>query len=293
MSNLEEGLPVEVKAEVRKIVYAFRYDLVFIALASLGLFFATFYWHGDIKLYTSAVATLAPLVFAASVLLMLTIVGINPHATIAKKALRGLVFIALASLVLPSVFLKSEYILAPIEYVKKTSTSEVLAKIATDDNFERAKAWSRIITLPKEGKDEVALGLVPMLLGADEKAKHSADVTLKVVLRKHTLTALTGFIPYLKSGLSKQAAGLALNADEALALAFGEHFVQNNIGSILKALSPKKRDLLPKNGLEALFLALATEKTVGPGYLTELSLKGDAQEKPTAQAVVKLAGIKG
>ena len=199
---------------------------------------------------------------------------------------------ALIALVAPAAFLKVETILAPYEWYVGAKPAQVTAWIASDRDWDRLQAWARLVTMPRSDKEEVAKALAPLLLGHDEAARHSALLTLGVPLRQFSLAALTSLRPELEAYLRARAAGTQPSFEAEHAGLFAEAFVRKNVGSIHKALDKDKRALLPDGGLGALFLALATEPTIGPIYLGELERHGDEVEKPLAQSVLHLAAIR-
>jgi len=269
----------------------YQWDLFIVAAAaccaaSLGVFA-----HGLLKPFSAQIAMAAPLVFTIAVLALLTVICTSPRSKLGKWLMRICVDLAVMGLLVPMAFLKIESLVAPYAWYLGAKPDQVVAWIASDQDLPRLAAWSRLLSMPRADKEVVAKALAKMLVGSSDHARRSAELTLNVPLRQFSLTALTVLTADLKTYLAARAQTQAAPSEAQRAGAFAAEFVGKNVGSIHKALDRDKRDLLPAGGLEALFLALATEPTIGPIYLRELALHGDATQKPLAESVLQLAAI--
>ncbi|MBM4250747.1 MAG: hypothetical protein FJ146_02125 [Deltaproteobacteria bacterium] len=273
------------------LIRKYKWDLILIAIFSAIAIALAILAHGQVKWYTGQVAMVSPLIFAALILLGLTLVGVAGSARWFPRVLRVLLTSAAVVLVAPTLFLELEKLVAPIEWGRGTTPAAVVDLIKTDCDSDRIRAWARILTLPKEQKDDVAAALAPVLLGTDAKAQHSAALTLQVSLRKHTLAAMAAMRSDLREYLATVAQHGELSERERRAGSFARDFIGSNLTAVRKALSKNKRKYLPEGGLEALFLALAADPGTGRLYLEELARHGDQTEKPLAETVMRLAAI--
>lgn len=275
-----------------QLIKKYQWDLATLAaLAAVAALLGVFA-HGLLKPYSAQIAMAAPLIFTIAVLSLLTVVCTSPRSKWGKRLMRLLVDLAVMGLLVPMAFLKIETLVAPIAWYRGAKVDQVVAWIASDQDQARLMAWSRLVTMPRADKEAVARSLAPLLVGTDAGARHSAELTLNVPLRQFSLTALTVLTADLKDYLVARAETKAAPSEARLAGEFAADFVGKNVGSIHKALDRDKRALLPVGGLEALFLALATEPTIGPIYLRELALHGDATEQPLAESVIQMAAIR-
>jgi len=275
-----------------QLIKKYQWDLAtFATFASVAALLGVFA-HGLLKPYSAQIAMAAPLIFTIAVLSLLTVVCTSPRSKWGRRLMRLFVDLAVMGLLVPMAFLKIETLVAPIAWYRGAKVDQVVAWIASDQDQARLLAWSRLVTMPRADKEAVARSLAPLLVGADAGARHSAELTLNVPLRQFSLTALTVLTADLKDYLVARAETKAAPKEARLAGEFAAEFVGKNVGSIHKALDRDKRALLPAGGLEALFLALATEPTIGPIYLRELALHGDATEKPLAESVIQMAAIR-
>ena len=275
-----------------QLIKKYQWDLATtFALAAVAALLGVFA-HGLLKPYSAQIAMAAPLIFTIAVLSLLTVVCTSPRSKWGRGLIRLFVDLAVMGLLVPMAFLKIETLVAPIAWYRGANVDQVVAWIASDQDQARLMAWSRLVTMPRADKEAVARSLAPLLVGTDAGARHSAELTLTVPLRQFSLTALTVLTADLKDYLVARAETKAAPSQARLAGEFAADFVGKNVGSIHKALDRDKRALLPAGGLEALFLALATEPTIGPIYLRELALHGDATEKPLAESVIQMAAIR-
>ena len=275
-----------------QLIKKYQWDLAFaFAFAAVAALLGVFA-HGLLKPFSAQIAMAAPLIFTIAVLSLLTVVCTSPRSKWGKRLMRLFVDLAVMGLLVPRAFLKIETLVAPLAWYRGATVDQVVAWIASDQDQARLMAWSRLVTMPRADKEAVARSLAPLLVGADESARRSAELTLNVPLRQFSLTALTVLTADLKDYLLARAETRAAPSEARLAGEFAAEFVGKNVGSIHKALDRDKRALLPAGGLEALFLALATEPTIGPIYLRELALHGDATEKPLAESVIQMAAIR-
>ena len=273
------------------LIKKYKLDLTLTLILCIAAVALAVFAHGMVKWYTAQVAMISPLVFAAAILAALTLVGVAGRASWLPSVLRVLLSSAAMVLVAPTLFLELEKVVAPVEWWRGTTPAEVVQLISTDKDSDRIRAWSRILTLPKEDKDTVAADLVPMLLGTDSHAEHSAALTLEVSLRKHTLAAMAAMREDLRNYLVATSQHQVPGDRERRAGAFARNFIGSNLTAVRKALAKNKRKYLPDGGLEALFLALAADPGTGRLYLEELARHGDQTEKPLAEMVMQLAAI--
>jgi hypothetical protein len=281
----------EAAVKASELIRKYKWDLVLTAFFSALAIALAVFAHGQVKWYTGEVAMISPLIFAALILLALTLVGVAGQASWLTRVLRVLLTSAAIVLVAPTLFLELEKLVAPIEWGRGTTPEQVVDLIKTDRDSDRIRAWARILTIPKEKKDEVAAALAPILLGTDGPAQHSAALTLEVSLRKHTLAAMAAMRTDLREYLEAVGKHAEVNDRERRAGEFAREFIGSNLTAVRKALSKSKRKYLPEGGLEALVLALATDPGTGRLYLEELARHGDQTEKPLAEQVMRLAAI--
>ena len=279
--------------QVRAILKKYKLDLVLILSSSIATAVLAIVAHGSVKQYTSQIAMIAPLVFAGALLLAMTLVGVFGNARWLGSAIHALLLVALLALFAPATFLEVEKFIAPYEWWRATPTKTVVNWITTDRDDDRIHAWARILTLSKQEKDEIAKAMAPLLLSNDSRARHSAELTLQVPLRQHSLATLVALRGELREFLMAQVSGSEPSESAKRTGEFASAFVRSNVGSIHKALQRDKRPYLPEGALEALFLALATEHQIGPLYLGELARHGDTTEKSLAESVLQLASKRG
>ena len=127
-----------------------------------------------------------------------------------------------------------------------------------------------------------------LLTSDDPKARLSANLTLDYALRRHAITTLIAMAPELKSYAEAKGAGLPPNVRAARAGEFASIFVESGYKSVLKALEPANRENLPQGGVDALFLALATNDPIGILFLKGFAEQGDDELKAKAIETLQL-----
>ncbi len=262
----------------------FIIDISVIALACAAVFAVTVLYHGEVKPYTRELATVAPLTFAFSALALLATIGLGARRPLIKRLSFDL---AVASLFIPLAMLKAETPMIPFEYFHGAGVEDVTARIASNNDLERYRAWARLVTMTKEERDEVAGRAAGLLTADDSGTRHSARLTLDVALRKHLMAALITLSPDLRAFLTKTGSEPDMHR-AALAGAFARDFVEGNVTAIRKAIDPKQRKKLPAGGLEALVLALAADDRLGEPFLRDLALSNDDELKPLAVKALAL-----
>lgn len=262
----------------------FFIDIAVIGLACAAVFAFTVLHHGAVKPYTRELATVAPLVFAFASLALLGTIGLGARWPLMKRLTFDL---SVASLFVPLSMLKAETAIVPFEYAHGAGVEEVTARIASNEDLDRYRAWARIFTMSKEEQDDVARHAAGLLTSDDLGARASARLTLDVPLRKHLMAALTTLGPDLKIHLSGEGTPEQRHRAE-LAGSYARDFVEGNVTAIRKAIDPKQRMKLPKGGLEALVLALATDDKLGEPFLRGLAQSQDEELKPLAADALRL-----
>lgn len=279
--------------DFRTLVKKFSLDAALIFFVAAAAFAACVFAHEAMKPVTRTVGFAGPVVFATIAVALIPILGLAGKYAWAARARRLLLGVGIGSVVVFAAMFRAETFYAPIAYLQGATPQEVLAKIASGEDVPRFQAWSRMITLSNEQKEDIARELGPLIAGDDEAARRSAILTLEFPLRRHTLTMLVTLMPDLQTYVAMKAQGSSTPMPPRVQQVgqFTSAFVARNFRSILKALGPKDRDKLPPRGMDALFLALATEEPIGHLILKGFAEQGDETLKPLAQSTIKVASL--
>lgn len=274
---------------LRDLLKNYRVDVILVLLLSALALVASVFGHAEVKPITRMFAFIGPVIFAVTVMLIVVAMSLTPRYALAARARRPLISFAAVSVFVSVALFKAELFYAPVAWYIGTPPEAVVAQIAADDDVERFKAWSRIVSLNEDQKNDVATRLARLLTGQDLRAERSAALTLDYVLRRHTITTLIALAPELRRYLDAKAAGFSPESVDQRAAVFTSTFVQSGYKNILKALTPKQRYKLPPGGVDALFLALATNDSVGAIFLRGFADQGDDELKAKAQETLALA----
>ncbi len=254
--------------------------------------------HNTLKPHTRQIATVAPLVFSVASLSVFGLLAAGRRSPAAAVAKRLLIDLALGSVLIPGIFLDAERLYAPIAMAQGADQEQVLRWIATDDDLSSYRAWSRMVTMSPEEKNDLAVALAPLLTGDDAHARRGAAQALDLPLRKHLIATLAALAPSLRRALAAEGSGAqAAKGSGAQAPApadvraadFARGVVGKSATSVFSALEPENRGKLPKGGLEALLLALATDGERGKTRLERLGDIGDDEIRPLAIQALRVA----
>lgn len=272
----------------RSMLRSYFVYIVTIPLLAAAAFALAVFEHGATKQYTKWMATMAPLTFSVAAMLVMFVMGIQIRSRVTDGFKRLLIGVAAGSVVIGVTFLKAEQFYAPVAYFEGAGVDTVVARIATDEDLDRFRAWSRLVTMSLEDKQAVARALAPLLVGEDARARHSAEMTVGISLKRQSLVTLTALTPLLREHLSGSKDPRGDRAAE-----YARRFVDNNLPAISKALkSPKDAAELPEGAIPAVITALACEAKVGPIYLREIAKNGDDWMRPIADDLLDLTGWK-
>lgn len=266
-----------------------RLDIALIILLSVTALLLSIFHHGEMKPIARAYAYIGPVIFATSLMALIAAMNLQKRFAFAKKSRRVLIDIAVGALAIAVFLSRSELFYAPFAIAEAAPPSVVIEQIASNDDVSRYKAWGRIMTLDPEGKDEVAVGLAKIITGTDEAALQSATLTLEYVLRPHSITTLIALGPDVKAYIEAMSAGLPPPVEGERAAHFTSTFIETGYKSVLKALEPKNRIKLPPGGIDALFLALATNGPIGQLFLKGFAEQGDDELKAKAIETLQFA----
>lgn len=279
------------RGPLRSLLATYRFEiLVILLLSALGLGLSVVL-HAEMKPVARAVAYVGPVLFTTLMMALIAAMSLSKRYAWAARARRPLIAVAAGSVAVFVTIYKAELFYAPIAVARAESPAEIVDKIARNDNALRYQAWARILTMGIDEKNAVAMALVPVIVGPDGAARQSAALTLDHVLRRHTITTLVALGPHLRGYLEAKGAGLPPEVEGERAAEFTSRFVESGYKSVLKALEPKRRGNLPPGGVDALFLALATNEPIGMLFLRAFSEQGDEVLKPKAQETLQLVAF--
>jgi hypothetical protein len=264
----------------------YRTDIIVSVLLVLAALVVGIAAHDMVKPFTREIATFAPIVFSVALFGVLGVACVTKRGQLVPVK-RFLINLCVVSLFVPAAALKVETLAAPYEAMLGSGPEVVTARIAAGDNFDRYRAWARLVSMSREERDVVAYSLARQLASGDPDARASAELTLEIALRRHTLKALSGLTPELQAYALKQERSPGVEQ----AAAYAQNFVENNTASIRKALEPKRRKQLPEGGLEALLWALAADEPIGHYYLRQIAAGTDADLQPLALKIMQAAAI--
>ena len=107
-------------------------------------------------------------------LALLAAISLGARAPVLKRLTFDL---SVASLFVPLAMLKAESPMIPFEYAHAAGVDEVTARIASNDDLLRYRAWARLFTMSTEEQDEVAKHVAGLLMTDDAGARRSARLT--------------------------------------------------------------------------------------------------------------------